>query len=360
MALEIIEHYYIGVMISTFLLFFIRQKNRFSKEINNYFVASALCAFFLPFFDAVETVLSMQKEPSIWRIAVSCAGYILRPAVAYFILLMAIRDASRRVKWLVSLPLIFEVIVCCSAFFGDIAFGYNAANEFYRGPLGHTPFFVGGLYGTMIVAATFWLVRKSLWEEGFFITAVAMVNVAGTVLESVYELDGVLSASIALSLAFYYLFFHTYQNDRDILTGMLLRRKFYQDAERWGSSVTGLISIDMNGLKEINDLYGHREGDRAIAALAVQVSGVLPPRATFYRIGGDEFMIICRKMSEEEVSDLVRKIREQLEARAYSCAIGYAMCAGAEQFEEACHQADERMYADKLRMKGVLPGEASR
>ena len=253
---------------------------------------------------------------------------------------------------MVSIPLVIDFLVSFSALFSDKAFGYDANNQFYRGPLGVTPFIVGTFYGILLVASTFWFVRSSQWEEGIFALLIALISGMGTVLESRYKLHGILPSSLAVCLGFYYLFFHTYQNDRDVLTGVLLRRKFYQDANKWGSSVTGVVSIDLNGLKQLNDHYGHNEGDKAIRTLAACVKAVLPRKASFYRTGGDEFMMLCRKMTEEDIAETIHRIRHKMKETEYSCAMGYAMFDFEQGLEAVCHKADKNMYENKIQIKG--------
>ena len=111
MLMFILQYYYIGVMVSLFLLYFIIQKNSFSREINLYFILSALCTLFLSFADAEETLLAMKTYSTTARIFVSACGYVFRPAAAFFVLQIALRNASRIVRRLSSIPMIFEVVV---------------------------------------------------------------------------------------------------------------------------------------------------------------------------------------------------------------------------------------------------------
>lgn len=339
-------------MASLFLLYFIFVKNSFSWEINRWFILAALCTLLLSFSDAADTILSTKPYPTTLRSFETACGYVLRPAVAYFTVQLIIRKTSRRTKWLVSIPMLADILVSFSALFTKVAFWYDSHNQFHRGPLGITPFIVGTIYGALLVCSTFWFVHKSQWEEGIFALPIVVISAAGTVLESLYSLHGILPSSLAVCLGFYYLFFHTYHNDRDALTGVLLRRKFYLDAQKWGGSVTGVISIDLNGLKELNDHLGHHEGDKAIRALAGSVESVLSRKASFYRTGGDEFMILCRKMSEGEIEKTIKHIRLKMIQTKYSCAIGYAMLQTDAGLEEACHRADEDMYENKIQIKG--------
>lgn len=352
MILSIIQYYYIGVMASLFLLFFIVEKNSFGWEINRWFILAAFCTLLLSFTDAAETSLAAKPYPTTARIFFSSCGYVLRPAVAYLTVQIVIRHTSRTLKWLISIPMVINFLISFSALFSDKAFGYTPENRFYRGPLGVTPFIVGVFYGIFLVASTFWFVRSSQWEEGIFAILIDLISGMGSVLESRYKLQGILPSSLAVCLGFYYLFFHTYQNDRDVLTGVLLRRKSYQDAKKWGGSVTGVVSIDLNGLKQLNDHYGHDEGDKAIRTLAACVKDVLPRKAYFYRTGGDEFMMLCRKMTEKEIAEMIHRIRHKMKETKYSCAIGYAMFDLDQGLEDVCHKADKNMYENKIQIKG--------
>lgn len=352
MILSIIQYYYIGVMASLFLLFFIVEKNSFGWEINRWFILAAFCTLLLSFTDAADTVLAAKPYPTNARTFFAACGYVLRPAVAYLTVQIVIRNTSRSLKWLISIPLAIDLFISFSALWSDMAFGYTAENRFYRGSLGVTPFIVGTFYGVLLVASTFWFVHSSQREEGIFALLIALISGMGTILESRHKLHGILPSSLAVCLGFYYLSFHTYQNDRDVLTGVLLRRKFYQDAGKWGSTVTGVVSIDLNGLKELNDHYGHDEGDKAIRTLSACVRHVLPKKASFYRTGGDEFMMLCRKMSEKDIAEMIRQIRHEMKQTEYSCAIGYAMFDFDKGLEEACHRADKNMYENKIQIKG--------
>ena len=65
-----------------------------------------------------------------------------------------------------------------------------------------------------------------------------------------------------------------------------------------------IVSIDMNGLKEINDKEGHAAGDKALETIAICFLSATTTKETVYRIGGDEFVILCRRVSEDEVKQL--------------------------------------------------------
>jgi diguanylate cyclase (GGDEF)-like protein len=68
-----------------------------------------------------------------------------------------------------------------------------------------------------------------------------------------------------------------------------------------------------------------------------------------YRLGGDEFLIVCKHVSEEEVKKLVENIRSKVSETKYSCAIGYSFCSEEiKNIDEIMKKSDEMMYKDKL------------
>ena len=86
--------------------------------------------------------------------------------------------------------------------------------------------------------------------------------------------------------------------ERDPLTGLRNRRRFERDvadqvhrAHRYGE-IAVLAMIDLNGFKKINDVHGHRLGDKFLKAVAAALTGRLRDTDMISRIGGDEFAII--------------------------------------------------------------------
>ncbi len=109
----------------------------------------------------------------------------------------------------------------------------------------------------------------------------------------------------------------------------------------------GVLNLDVNGLKRVNDEQGHEAGDR----LLVEASEML--RKFFYvedifRTGGDEFVVIIRDISFETFMRKVEHLRAAVEKNARVCfAIGDCWTDHCEQLQEVLRRADERMYADK-------------
>ena len=137
---------------------------------------------------------------------------------------------------------------------------------------------------------------------------------------------------------------HAQTFKRDALTGALNRRCFYLDAERYREKLTALISVDLNDLKGINDRYGHAEGDKAICTVVNCMKRCLLRGCILYRVGGDEFAILCLKRKKAELEQMIQSMYAAMEETAYKCAFGLAESMVDEDFETLCARADVAMY----------------
>lgn len=92
---------------------------------------------------------------------------------------------------------------------------------------------------------------------------------------------------------------------RDDLTGMLNRRALRQLLDNlWqgGRLPVGLLLIDLDGFKQVNDQHGHDTGDQVLHAISAQLTAALPT-ATLGRLGGDEFVAIVHGGTQDTLED---------------------------------------------------------
>ena len=82
----------------------------------------------------------------------------------------------------------------------------------------------------------------------------------------------------------------------------------------------GLLVIDLDGFKPINDHFGHQAGDTVLITLAEQVGATVRRNEMFFRIGGDEFALLASDSSEEEMVGLARRILSRITSLRFSFA----------------------------------------
>lgn len=347
---EIIQSNFVAVAITFFLILFIMTNNNFEKKTNRLFLAAAVSVLILIVEEAWEAQLALQKTYAPMRVILSAIGYSLRPIVPYFLLLM-VRNYTKRGFLLISIPVVLNALVSFSALFCRLSFWYTLDNEFVRGPMGFTPFIVAAFYIVLLLTFTMKGCKKEGIIEAMIVSAIVLLAFISTVMESLFRFQFIQNPSIATSITFYYLFLHSNQNNRDPLTGALTRRRFYLDAKKHYSSLSAVISLDLNDLKTLNDQYGHVEGDKALIEVTDVIKRNIGTRAVLYRIGGDEFMILCYKLKEINVQETIERIKMELEKTKYRCAVGYALSSSSMNFDGICQAADNMMYENKRQMK---------
>lgn len=146
----------------------------------------------------------------------------------------------------------------------------------------------------------------------------------------------------------------------DYLTGLKNRNAFEVDMANWERSAeiarAGVVSADVDGLKEVNDAHGHAAGDALIKRAAAVVAEACGDAGAVYRVGGDEFTVCCFEMDEERAAALAERIRaacaaERAAGRPLSMSVGWALRLPGERMEDALRRADGRMYEEKRRAK---------
>jgi diguanylate cyclase (GGDEF)-like protein len=155
----------------------------------------------------------------------------------------------------------------------------------------------------------------------------------------------------------------------DDLTGLHNRRGFMVLArqqlklmKRLNSAIT-IVCADLDGLKQINDTYGHAEGDRALIRAACILKGTFRESDIVARLGGDEFAVCAADPGCDHVPELMARLLKNIETSAgleqspceLAMSVGTACCcADAEvSLEELLAAADRAMYEQKQRKKAL-------
>lgn len=148
-----------------------------------------------------------------------------------------------------------------------------------------------------------------------------------------------------------YLSFH------DSLTDLYNRSFFEEELKRLNTErqlPLTLIMIDVNGLKLINDTYGHEFGDQILIKAADILTSVLRKEDIVVRLGGDEFAMILPQTAQSQAEKIVQRIKSKCmetenDKISVSLGVGYAVKKKLEQeIKEILNIADDRMYKDKL------------
>lgn len=153
----------------------------------------------------------------------------------------------------------------------------------------------------------------------------------------------------------------------DSLTGMYNRngfnkefRKISENLSKFGGELT-VISADLDGLKKINDNYGHEDGDNAIAAVAAAILNSMPKSAVCMRFGGDEMVaVIPEKCDGQSIKESIDSYLAQFNKNSgkpytVSTSLGIYSCecspGSVLDFERLLKNSDKLLYRDKATKK---------
>ncbi len=145
----------------------------------------------------------------------------------------------------------------------------------------------------------------------------------------------------------------------DSLTGLYNRAYFEEELERYNFPryyPLSIVIIDINGLKVINDTFGHNQGDKLLQHFAQLLTSVSRKGDIIARIGGDEFALLLPSTTSEQAHKFCERIKKTCEEDKTkpvylrpSISLGHATQEGEYQnIEILLKEADNKMYQDKL------------
>lgn len=148
----------------------------------------------------------------------------------------------------------------------------------------------------------------------------------------------------------------------DALTGMHNRRYFddalreYIEEFRRINRPVGLMLLDLDHFKQVNDTYGHDVGDEVLRAVATCLKGVTRYHDVAARLGGEEFAVVAPNMDGERLTKFAERIRGAIANMAVqtgntrlnvTTSLGLAVWDGSETAEEFYRRADRLLYQAK-------------
>ena len=310
----------------------------------SYMAFTCLMTMCLPFLFFVREFMETEdKYIHRW-----IAGYIvLESIVAQFLHLTGIASVKETVMFTIA-NIIFTMLYL---FYAILAAMKNKKNKRK---------IVANILGLVALCVTAFV------DMGGYFTNVSEANQLGKVGFLVYAVIlGVETARVAQE--------HVQENhkmeiyremaEKDMPTGCYNRNAYAEDTSI-GMELTGvqLITFDLNNLKVCNDTKGHMAGDKYIADAAHMIQDVFQGLGKVYRIGGDEFCIIAKNVSEKTILDrremlkaAIKQYRQENADEGFGIACGYATFNPDidKDIEETRHRADLSMYENKKEIKAA-------
>lgn len=141
----------------------------------------------------------------------------------------------------------------------------------------------------------------------------------------------------------------------DGLTGMENRHSYIQrirGVDRLQPKYMGVVYVDINGLKVINDTLGHQYGDKLIIYVAETLTQIF--KDDIYRVGGDEFVILCQDVDKRSFDKMIQRLRKQSkEDVGLKISIGASWKSADIKIVQQIEDTDKAMYLEKQKYYGT-------
>ncbi len=282
--------------------------------------------------------------------------FIAATAIPYF-LLMASKKHFGRKEWLMFLPSGIVTILSISSPFTGLIFRISKDLTYSMGPLFYLSIAVTTFYFVLWIVESFREYPYMERNEKLYETLLFLFMFSAAVIQFFYpQIHSVWTASAPAILLYYFISIE-FSGKCDILTGLRNSTSYSTRIRQLShEEAYTIIVFDANQLKETNDYLGHEEGDKFLTTIAEVISRVFRRHGIGYRIGGDEFCIICNHVVPAEVIERgLEKVDRMLLQKSnpeyfiFTVAHGYAIHeAGVPQlYEDAFQMAYDDMYKSK-------------
>jgi len=328
------------------------------KETKIYARITIILLLFTMVIHTVESCIQDLPHAIAGRYILTSAKYITYPIIMMCIILVIAptkKKISLKNKLLFLAPELISIPFYITMHWHKLIIYYtvdeNYVSHFHGGPLRYWAYIIFGIYTGLFLFFNLLMMRKYSHRNKQIIAYICIGAVAGIIIFLVLDITDDYTPIFTSSLLLYYLLLYIHLSNIDQLTRLMSRHTYVQDIETRSSKFHGIISVDMNELKYLNDNFGHDKGDEALQCIAKILQDYSGDNCIQYRVGGDEFVILYFKADEETLKYNIRKMKEKLEETEYSCAFGYALKSEDEDILEALKRSDEVMYKDKEEMK---------
>ena len=359
-------YFYILTTIDLFVLSFMCILTKLSESLNKkqkrgFFLAFALIAA-ISVLEVITIVVDGTPPGYRWlNILSNYLGFGLTPAVPLCLVYVLDKKSIIRRG--------FKVAVCCEGVYllflaatlpyGPV-FSVSRENLYARG--GYFFIYVIMYYASMLylmvatvrTAAAFQNRSRTLiYPLTLFLGAETMIQLALPALHVTW-------LCVTLLSVLYFIYCNEMWNQLDALTGLLNQNSYLNRTVEMDRSGGVLVVFDVDDFKQINDRYGHLQGDLCLAEIAACLKKAYARCGYCYRIGGDEFCVLLKDRAQEApcAEEFLRRLEQRREVLPFLPMVSFGSAAfSGEDVVTVKDRADREMYRHKSQRKASAPAE---
>ena len=320
------------------------------------------------------TTCIINKRPSSFLIPVSTTLHILLFTVSpiltyfwyYFIrnLLFNSSKISKFMQRFLLIPILINFISTILSPIFHLVFYIDKNNVYHRGNFFYLYTIITYIY--IILGLLFILknIKKMTSKEFIPLIILGVLPVIGALVQMFFYGVLLMWSSVAFALVIVYIFLQQRMVHLDYLTGTWDRSSFdYYISQRITKNSnykTGIIYMDIDNLKIINDSYGHAEGDFVLKKSVELIKSSLRKEDLMARIGGDEFIIILEAENKKSILGIIKKLEDIIyqyniaskKNYSFSCSFGGSVFDSSKEcIDEFLRHIDKLMYENKSKKR---------
>lgn len=295
----------------------------------------------------------------VYLCTMACTGYVW---FLYTLDLFPSQSLTiRKYRFILGIPVLFEIFLIVSSLNNGLVFQVDEQGTYVRGSLAMLPVAIN--YAYMVLGSCVALAcrkhalleveRRWLLTAAFFPVPVLLLSGLQVLLPPGLPS---MQAGVLVGLLLFYGMSRNAMVSQDYLTDLPNRLSFEQDLQerihkfrRGGPKRLYLIEGDLNKFKQINDTYGHPEGDKILKQTAQVLEDVFIPNGiSVFRTGGDEFMMIAETDDELDIARLQDALNESLATIEVRGNNTISMSLGVEEYDGT---SDSRTFVELVDKK---------
>ena len=307
------------------------------------------------------------KDLIVAHKVVDTLGFVLTPWAPILAALYVYKKINRykRIKWhqacLAGIPAYINDIVAIGSYYGNWIFAITPENVYVRGPL----FYISPGTSMFYYLVILWIVysnrKKISAEAGAFFCLFSMIPAVLSFFQLYYFVFLTIWNSVAIAVVINYIFIFHSQTRIDPLTGLanrLMLEEYLANVRRKNSVALSAISIDLDDFKDINDTYGHHEGDKVLRYFGNALREIFEGKGIAIRSGGDEFIVLLEETQRDRIEQYMQAVLDKIRQYngrdnvLYEIHFSYGVAIldkTQEDINEFIRQSDKYMYDEKLK-----------
>lgn len=362
MFLEALQAYYAPAVVLVFFFFILATDQLLTYREKRLFLMELGIVEIMLLSTWIDRCVSALVTGGWWRLRffTSAMQFAAAPLSPLILLWIYRRNQPNRMRWFQCLPAIITAVLSMSSIWTGLVLWVEPGNIYSRGPLFLLPFLSSAIYGAFILYAVVRQEAPGRRLETTFLLFAGIVIAGACTLEIVFVIRYMIWSTTAAMLLTYFLLITILKVLYDPQTGVYSRLAYTKRLEsiKEGQEVT-LAMIDLNGLKVINDCYGHKAGDQAIEQVSKVLLSIPVRGKKIYRYGGDEFIIVadhwCGSVLREKLAQAAPNCGT-VNASMLSFAYGVVEYRSGD-LHQVTDEMDRLMYENKIKMKSEIESD---